>query len=201
MANDCYTWITFYGNNKDIDKFYSALEYGTSKEFSNHKCGEDWLGNIAIGTGICSADDIDTPSAPRCRGNVEYYDKYDDSITMVTDTAWVPMLGIWSMMIDKLGLDIQFTYTAEEPGAGIFCTNDPCIAGNYEVDIYGENLTEKYESQHEINKVELISLLQEILGAPNVLDVETLIEKFNNSEFSDEASIHQWEYTETDEWD
>lgn len=128
MPNWCFTNISLNCNNKrDANDVYQTIEHWLSYKGKHNDWGKNWLGNILINSGLYAADDIDRKEHPNCRGCVTYIECYEEQVIIQTETAWVPMLQMWKEVCDKIfpGKDIEIIYSAEEPGCGVFWSNDP----------------------------------------------------------------------------
>lgn len=93
-----------------------------------------WLGNMAIGAGLCSKQDIrkfnDVVSVA---GVIECIDEEIDNpgegiyqFSLTQEDNWSPKIDIWRNIIDKLGFNefIDVYYMASEPMEGLYQTND-----------------------------------------------------------------------------
>lgn len=149
MPNWCYTNISFNSENKNsLKKLYDFIERAISDESKYAKVsdfGSNWLGNVLLECDLMTLDDVKNDKVPcRCRGSIIYVDKNDDQVIVDTETAWVPMMQIWQMVIEKLELDdVDIIYTAEEPGCELYWTNDPAVEDDYMIEFCAEN---DYES-------------------------------------------------------
>lgn len=129
MPNLCSTTITINGESDDVKRLGDLIEKAQEQLYINTMSEGRWLGNICIYTGISSIDDA-IKGKPRCKGEIECFDYYDDnSLTIYTITAWVPMLEMWKLIIEKHFPDMEIIYSCEEPGAMIYWTNDPTLVG------------------------------------------------------------------------
>lgn len=190
MANYCSTQITISGEESDIDILYLHLERALKYAEKQNK---DWLGNILCYLG-------EDPENYSCRGCVIYMEKQNESIIIDTETAWVPMLVPFRLMIDKYAPEVDMVYTAEELGTGIFCTNDPAEDEYYIDAFYYEgddnfpaNLVtcESYLSKRELYK--------ELVTATNRNgSMEDLIQELQD-EF-EHFRVYEMEYVEESNW-
>jgi len=113
-----------------------------------------------------------------------------------TETAWMPMIKMWHLMLKKLypGKDIHLAYQAEEPGLDIFMKYDEegiFYDEDYYIELYIENLEtvqQKYphikfneDPDHYCTEKYAIKYLQELLNTKeNNMDVLfKMAEQFN----------------------
>ena len=181
MPNWCSTTIEFSGDETAIIDFYKRLTEYTSKEFVKSDFGNWWLGNIVLGFGFT----VDKPDSPSCRGylvGTGIYLSEDNILRVTTETAWVPMLHMWRMIIDKHYSTedsdnlINMTWVAEEFGCDLYYTNDisiwgcdsfyvdSCIGGKYYGVYYGtehEAITD-INAMLESNHMKLITSLADL---------------------------------------
>ena len=195
MPNWCYSNVKIIGSS--TNNLYPLIKMWTSKNYVENGFGTNWLGNIVGNSGIdtCTADTNFTVS---CRGFISdlYYN--DGVISFTQETAWNPMFGLWFKIFDKYNLDCDIIYTAEEPGNGIFLTNDDDYIDEYYLDIW-ESIDEypyiiyndctDSETMKEIC-IDLLDLKNIQYDSSNLTD---MIEKTNES-YYDNLAIHQWKY-------
>lgn len=124
MPNWCTTNITFEGNKKDIKDFHEKLiKITKTPSRIENDFGSHWLGNVVDYFVLDS-------NVVRCRGSISYIDTCFDLseeecyFEIVTDTAWEPMINMWSLIIEEYYPSISFVYVAEEPGCEIFINTD-----------------------------------------------------------------------------
>lgn len=128
MPNWCSTTFKFHGSQNDLDIFEEKITEWTSKSFAKSDFGSDWLGNVLYGAGL--QDRIDNPDPEKrlaCRGNIIGWSCgcVDGIMDIWVESAWVPMAKMWVEVIKVLGLNIDFTFSAEEPGCDLFWIYDP----------------------------------------------------------------------------
>lgn len=144
MPNWCFTNIAINTDSEETAKaIYDKLENEWLKAPEGEPVsgfGNDWLGCLAVNSGVIdSYDDIDE-SLIACRGEVEDVTLDGESVYMITSTAWGPMIEPIYRAIEKnFGLDgIDIVYSAEEPGCGLYITNDESVTDTYYVEIDDE---------------------------------------------------------------
>lgn len=199
MPNWCYTEIRIVSDDsKGMENLYKEVQEWTSKNFMPNGFGLNWLGNIVGNSGIGTID-TGEPTDFSCRGellgmSISASNSRKDVLYISTNTAWEPMLGMWYMLADKYLCESEIYYTAEEPGCGIFITNEPELSGNYYIDA-GDYLEDYYNSCS--TREEVIEVLQKILKTDES-NFNALIEELDESDFSECIGIHRWEYVHGD---
>ena len=106
MPNWCFTDIKMTGEKEKVQFLHDKIEEWTSKNYMQNGFGNTWLGNIVLGSGIATEEDIDKHDAPRCRGSIVYtdidlFDTNNAELTVQTETAWNPMMKMWSMINEQ----------------------------------------------------------------------------------------------------
>jgi hypothetical protein len=195
MPNWCATTITICNENKEENNvFYHLMKEWTSRNYMSNGFGHKWLGNIVLGSKIGTVD-TNPETDLSCRGSVCHWE-YDGNNTFVfeTDTAWTPMLKMWSKLIDKYMPDAEMIFAAEECGMCIYDTNDPTLAGMYIVEVWDEIPIET-DDRFEVTKSELKEFLMELFDDKES-SFKELMKKFDDSDFRDAMSINKWEYVD-----
>ena len=188
MPNWCYTNITIsHENPQKIKKFNDLLDKWTSKNYMENGFGLEWLGNVVGNSGIDTADEKHDFKV-RCRGRIIYKAFDDKVITIDTETAWVPMLQMWIKVLERYLPDAELIYTAEEPGCGIYYTNDPTVKDSYYIDSWSQEVCTNPEG----HESEAINVLQKLLKTDEC-NIKRLTEMLNKSNV-DDVIINQWEY-------
>ena len=189
MANCCCTNMHIYCDDTEkLNNLNSLIDEWTSKNYMPNGFGHHWLGNIVLGSGVGTVD-TNKETDLRCRGTLLYKDICCGELTIETETAGSPMMEMWIKIIDKYLPDANLFYTAEEPGSGIFYTNDPDYVDKYVIDSWNENIESNWEASEE----NVRELLQELLETDET-DVKKLIDMFYYSDLEEDISINQWEY-------
>ena len=138
MPNWCMTTIKFTGAFDDVTNLHDRIVKYTSEELLKSDFGPMWLGNVVLGFELCKPENLDAEDSPRCRGSItsitEVYHPTEDGESYFyidTETAWRPMLKMWTSIIDKEYPSenpdikrIQISYIATEPGNELYSTND-----------------------------------------------------------------------------
>lgn len=206
MANWCNTRFIFYSENTEqLTDFYNKLKEYTSENFNTkNSWGNDWLGNIVMGFGF----DPDKDNI-RCRGCITFIDDelIGDSFALDTETAWVPMTGMWNSILSKYYPDIEYVFQAEEQGCEIYLTSDidrNFFGDRYYIDTCVNGI---YYSEYSSSEKGVISLINDIFGLKGdnrlstLLEAMAYVEKFNNASDDDDfAYIHEFETVSNYDW-
>ena len=196
MPNWCSNNINIIGKAEiKIKNLYKLLENWTSKIAEENAWGEKWLGNIVEFSGI--------DKNVSCRGCIEDIELYNNTISFWTETAWNPSFEMWLLICEKyLGeedIDWSILYVSEEPGANIFCTNDPSIVDSYNIEVWEDNKWLE-EEVYEVSESYVVELLQRILNIENESNVDTLIEMFNDEYDNPPLVFRKFEYADIHEF-
>lgn len=197
MPNWCLTRITInHESEEKLKELEKLINEWTSKDYMKNGFGLEWLGNIVGNSGVGTVDENQETDL-RCRGRLTYMEYFDGQLTIDTVTAWSPMLKMWKKVLDKYLPDAELIYLAEEGGNGLYSTNDPCMKDCYIIDSWE---IEEIDSDWEATEDQVKKVLQKLLETDET-DVEKLIDMFEDSEHSDNMSIHKWDFDEIDIWD
>lgn len=120
MPNWCSTDYYVLGSRKeimDLSKRMERLE-NRKKSLINNGFGNTWLGNLVNNLG----GDWENVY---CRGEwmCREWNKEKNTLTFTTETAWQEMKE-WRRFIESCYKTIKILYVTEEPGMGIYKTND-----------------------------------------------------------------------------
>ena len=138
MPNWSTTDYFVIGSPKEIMELNKKMEKleNRKKSLVKNGFGNTWLGNLVqyLG-GDCEK--------VYCRGEWMYrdYDKRKNALTFTTETAWQEM-NEWRSFIESHYKTIKILYVTEEPGCGIYQTNDKegiFFKSKYALD-YGEDI-------------------------------------------------------------
>ena len=198
MPNWCMTRITInHEDESKLKELESRITEWTSHNYKESDFGLAWLGNI-VGNSEIGTIDEKAETDLRCRGWLNWMEYNDNQLLIDTETAWVPMLKMWSKLLEKYLPDAELIYSAEECGCELYSTNDPCMKDCYIVDNYDD--IDGVESDWEATQEYVVDILQNLLKTEEN-DIEKLLKMFYESEFYDGMSIHKWEFAEIDVWD
>lgn len=181
-------------NEEKLERFRENLEKWLSVDYKENSFGA-WLGNIVGNSGIGTIDtgkDTDL----RCRGEVSYIGEvYEGELMVSTETAWEPMLAMWDKLVQReLGPEAWIEFMAEEPGFGIFTSNDPEYIGKYKIDSWSDVIENDF-----VNKSQLIKILQDLLQTKEK-NLKNLMKMLENSSYGDEIYIHQIKESDIEDW-
>ena len=120
MPNWCSTEYYVVGSKKELSDLNEKMEKLENRKESLVKngFGNTWLGNLVK---LLGGD----WEKVYCRGQwmCRVYNKENNSLTFTTETAWCEM-DEWREFIESCYKTIKMLYVTEEPGCGIYQTND-----------------------------------------------------------------------------
>lgn len=179
MPNWCYTNYVIEGPKENLDEINHALE--------NPACGEDNTNSDWVGY-FLKALNIDTEKYSRMRGFIHYYYYENDIIHIESEDAWYKT-DMDEALIDKYP-ELKIYYSLEEPGMGIYETND--AEGNYFPDRFYVDtcINGNYEADYFETEEEAFKWIEELSGCKNYPDVE----KFNNEKENSDDFISIFEF-------
>lgn len=212
MPNWCFTNIAMTGQIEKVQFLHDKIKEWTSKDYMQNGFGNTWLGNIVLGSGIATEEDIDKRDTPRCRGvivdlEINFLDPCVISfyfgatrqqgavLNIQTETAWNPMIKMWSMINEHYNLGLEITYTAEEPGCELYETNDITISGTYIIDAYD---LDGVQTEYGVKEEYVVCELQRLLSTTEP-DIDNLICMFEESEYSGRMSIGKYSFVEIED--
>lgn len=189
MPNWCSTDLTFNGEEKELKKLADFVEEYKKKKLPGVSF-DWWLGNILIYSGVGTFDEV-VKGDIDCRGCITYTELTEDQYIVQTETAWGPMVRLWKVAIEALGLDLEIIYTAIEPGCEIYVTNDPVYYDAYIVD--GSDLDNG--DYWDVLEDEAKELLDDFVKR----HPEAEVRGWYADDGDDYISIHKWEFVEVEE--
>lgn len=204
MPNWCFTQYVFSGPQKELERLERNITKWMEKNAVPNGFGKDWLGNIVAGAGF------DYEKVP-CRGMISnlYMISDRDSRTsrlyIDTETAWCPTNEMWDLVIQKYAPHTSYLYYAEEPGCGIYETNDIFRAKfdfDYIVDSYYDSTTNEEmnrlkdyfpEGSHGWKEKDLYLVLSELLQKTGKINdlIDLFQDRQNDREGYSFISIHE----------
>lgn len=123
MANSCFTEYVFFGTKENTQRLLDDIRNVVSIDRSKENIPCTWLGYIKANLLPEVKEELSS------RGNLS---NIEENITetgngmaevrLSTETAWCPCAELMDKVAEKY--DLQVYYYAEEPGVGIFETND-----------------------------------------------------------------------------
>ena len=156
MPNWCTTEYYVVGSKKevlDLNKKMEKLE-NRKESLVKNSFGNTWLGNLVESLG-------GDWEKVYCRGQwmCRVYNKENNSLTFTTETAWREM-NEWRKFIESYYTTIKLLYVTEEPGCGIYQTND--LGGVFFKDKYVLDYTEDVEYFEIIDQA--VEFIEELIG-------------------------------------
>lgn len=118
MPNWCSTAYAIEGNAKELKKLYDLMNGLQERKEPSvpNGFGTAWLGCLVDAFGGNWKEVF-------CRGNW-YNLQFDGNVlTFNTETAWSPCNDVFDMVCEKYSA-LRYFYQSEEPGMGLYCTND-----------------------------------------------------------------------------
>lgn len=136
MPNWCDCTYKCVGEAEEVKSLYKVLKYIEKRKTSIVKngFGKWWLGNLVIKLG-------GDWKKYRCRGEIIGYDMEDNVLTIYQSTAWCEQEGV-RQIIEETFPSIKVYYREEEPGCGVYNTNDSSgeyFPERYYLDSYDDN--------------------------------------------------------------
>lgn len=128
MPNWCYTSYTFVGEEKELKELHNimiGLEERNEPLVENG-FGKSWLGCLVEALGKNWRD-------VWCRGDWNNLELSADTLKFTTETAWSAADEVMTLICEKYP-SLGYYYYTEEPGMGIYQTNDD----------YGEYYPDRY---------------------------------------------------------
>lgn len=126
MPNWCYSNITFYGDEREVEDTYQKIKKSTTEEYtksmkeSSVSFGNDWLGNIAD---IYGYNYNDIPCRGMLEGDLEY-NKENNNFNFEISSAWSFNNEMWDRIIHDNYNNLNYVFIAEEPNMGYYENSD-----------------------------------------------------------------------------
>lgn len=124
-----------------------------------------------------------------------------NEIGVVTDSKWTPYPNAWEDIAKTFDENVIVHYETEEPGCGIYASNDPDYVGHFIIDVCDDSDFPEGVSlgwgPH--SRAETISALQKLLETDDD-DISALLHKLVNSKYSEAVYVHEIEYTPISDW-
>lgn len=118
MPNWCSTAYAIEGDAKEVKKLYKLMTklQGQKEPSVKNGFGKTWLGCLvdALG-GDCNK--------VHCRGEWSNLEMVGEVLKFTTETAWSPCDETLELVCNAFPT-LNIYYQAEEPGIGLYCTND-----------------------------------------------------------------------------
>ncbi len=166
MPNWAYTAYHATGDKEQLQKLYSVmdeLECMKASGLYENGFGSTWLGNLVIKLG-------GDWNKVYCRGSWDNLQLHDDgTVSFSVESAWDELNEVREFIEVKFP-DIHIYYQTEEPGMGIYKTNDNT----------GQYFPEKYylwvednETEYHNNLESLIRDVEHITGSKNLKTLDS----------------------------
>ena len=128
MPNWCMTDLIIAGDKSELQRLEKLIGKWTSKEYSKSGADKMWLGNIVLGAGFKTFDEV--TDGFRCRGSIDYIGEVEReegklySLEIEYESAWEPMIEMWYAVTRKYAPHCHLYWYAEEPGFELYQSND-----------------------------------------------------------------------------
>lgn len=189
-----------------MSEFIITAEHSALVEFTEKL--DNWMNSSKSLYEILKLSEIEFDDSLLVNGGyVNYFDLVDTKLYIDIDFKWSPAIEPIRLILKKYLPEASFVYTAEEPGMCLYMTTNPDYIGKYFFDNFQETSelseTEKilYDSHPEIHcsfsqiaaeKVkEIIHIL--IPTTKSITKIDTLLTKWEESNFNEMAHFHKWE--------
>lgn len=192
MPNWCSTTIKFEGEPSAIKDFHEKITIYTDKSFVKTDFGDSWLGNVLYGFNMEDHIDNNDPTLNiRCRGEISGIDYIVDinentsTLMIYTETAWRPMIKMWTEIIRKhYDNAINIYWLAEESGNCVYETNSIAHFPNerYFIELcYNDDWSTEYAATEE----DALEIINDFLEKSN-LPTDGNLEDFRNFEYEED---------------
>ena len=156
MPNWCSTEYYVVGSKRELSDLNKKMEKLENRKESlvKNDFGNTWLGNLVESLG-------GDWEKVYCRGQwmCRVYNKENNTLTFTTETAWKEM-DEWRKFIESCYKTIKMLYVTEEPGCGIYQTND--LESVFFKDKYVLDYTEDVEYFETIDQA--VEFIEELIG-------------------------------------
>lgn len=154
MPNWCDTTYKCVGELKEVKSLHKVLKYIDKRKTSILKngFGKRWLGNLVHKLG-------GDWEKYKCRGEITGYEMEGNVLTIYQSTAWCEQEGVREIIEERFP-SIKVYYREEEPGCGVYYTNDS--SGEYFPERY---YLDSYDDCEYFRTIEEVSeYVSEIVG-------------------------------------
>lgn len=171
MPNWCDTTYKCVGDPKEVRALHKILKYIDRRKTTivRNGFGKWWLGNLVTKLGGKWED-------YRCRGEIIDYSLDGDILMISQSTAWCEQEGVRRIIQEKFP-SIKVYYREEEPGCGVYYTND--TTGDYFPEAY---FLDSYDEQQYFETIEdAAESVSEIVGCTveaTVNAIQEALEKY-----------------------
>lgn len=191
MPNWSTTEYYVVGSKKELSDLNEKMEKLENRKESLVKngFGNTWLGNLVESLG-------GNWEKVYCRGQwmCRVYNKENNTLTFSTETAWCEM-NEWRKFIESCYKTIKILFVTEEPGCGIYQTND--FGGVFFKDKYILDYTEDVEYFETIDQA--VEFIEELIGLrvedKTVNGIQEKLDEYveKNDEEDQYFSFHEFE--------
>jgi hypothetical protein len=203
MPNWCCTNIIIsHPDEGKVKELFERIKDWTSRDCYENDFGHGWLGNVLGNSGIAKWDEekdgmfTEKGEYIYCRGSITDLSFEGGAIHIWQEDAWSPLVKLWSLVLEKYLPDADITFSAEEPGCGVYATNDPCIEGSYYVDVWETPDEFKDEtSMYDAEESDVIEFCQRVLHTDED-DIKKLLDMASELDW---VAIHQWYHKEIED--
>ena len=164
MPNWCETTYICVGEEKELSQLYDMLVKMSKNAAPTipNGFGNMWLGELVNMLG-CDWEKF------ACRGEVIDFDMDDTTLRIIQGTAWCEQEGV-RQAIERRFPSIKVYFRDEEPGMGIFCTND--AEGLYFSEKYFVDDGEEVDYCEDLD--ELKNVIESITGDSLECDIDAI---------------------------
>ena len=188
MPNWCHSNVSIEAPKEEMDVLFHALYQARVNARIETDFGDEWLGHLLDFIG--EYDENTGEASCKCRGWISNVDKQSDTILdLEIESAWAPHLGPIKRFCDLFAPNSEILYFAEEPGNGLYWTNDVSpTSDRYVVESY----TNDYDTfpgncPHYLTEAQMEDILREELHIDDEsISVDELVKmaktKWDNAE-------------------
>ena len=124
-----------------------------------------------------------------------------NKIGVLTDSKWTPCPNAWQDIAKTFDENVIVYYEAEEPGCGIYDSNDPDYVGRFIIDVcddgdFPEGVDLEWGPH---SREETISSLQKLLETDDD-NLSVLLHKLESGKYSEAVCVHEISYTPISDW-
>lgn len=177
------------GELKEVRSLHKVLKYIDKRKTSIIKngFGKWWLGNLVTKLG-------GDWEKYRCRGEITYYELDGNILTICQNTAWCEQEGVREIIEERFP-SVKVYYREEEPGCGVFYTNDASgeyFPERYYLDSYDD------DSEYFTTIEEAADYVSEIIGKkvrPDKNAIEEALDEYMEEQDDEDVwySFHEFE--------
>lgn len=187
MANICSNQYRFvFSTEEAAKKFVEFVKKETEENSSVYLLG--------IKAGIADANNRDVRE---WEDTVSFRSPENKKEVMIySESKWTPCPNAWNDIAKTFDERVATYYEAEEPGCGIWASNDPDFIGKFVVDpCVGEGFPEIDKLNYGVyDYEEVVKILNRLLtgkGAGILDDLETLLSKLKASKYKDVLYVNE----------